>query len=117
MTLGPAFLVLAVTDRIDGKAIWQRVCITFGRVPMFYYILQWLVAHSFGVILAYLAGTDISYLFLALFDMGQAAPPGHGFSLWVVYAVWVTGLILVYPLCLWYGNLKRRNKHWLLSYM
>ncbi len=64
MTLGPAFLVLAVTDRIDGKAIWQRVCITFGRVPMFFYILQWLFAHGSGVLLAYLAETMSVIFFL-----------------------------------------------------
>ena len=116
MTLGPALLVLALADRIDGKAVWQRVCITFGRVPMFFYILQWIFAHSSGVILGYLAGIDVSYLFMNLFEMGQTAPAGHGFSLWAVYAVWITGLILLYPLCLWYGNLKRRSGHWLFSY-
>lgn len=117
MTLGPAMLVLALTDGIEGKAIWQRVCITFGRVAMFFYILQWIVAHGFGVLLGYLAGTDVSYLFLALFEMGQAAPPGHGFPLWVVYAAWIAGLVLLYPLCLWYGNLKRRSGHWLFNYL
>ncbi|MEO7673105.1 MAG: heparan-alpha-glucosaminide N-acetyltransferase domain-containing protein [Pyrinomonadaceae bacterium] len=117
MTLGPALLVLALADRIDGKAIWLRVCITFGRVPMFFYLLQWLFAHSSGILLAYLAGVDVSYLFLGLFEMGQKAPPGHGFPLWVVYAVWITGLILLYPLCLWFAGVKKRNKHWALSYL
>ncbi|MFN2502288.1 MAG: DUF1624 domain-containing protein [Pyrinomonadaceae bacterium] len=117
MTLGPALIILAVTDTIDGKAIWQRACITFGQVPMFYYLLQWLTAHSFAVILGYLAGVDVSYLFLGLFQMGQAAPPGHGFSLGVAYVAWLTGLALLYPLCLWYGDYKRGNKHWLLSYL
>lgn len=117
MTLGPALVVLALAERIDGNAVWQRVCITFGRVPMFYYFLQWIVAHLSGVLLGYLAGVDVGYLFLALFDMGQKAPPGHGFSLWVVYAVWIGGLILIYPLCAWFAGLKRRNKHWALSYL
>ena len=117
MTLGPGMIVLALAEAIDGKAIWQRICIIFGRVPMFYYLLQWAWAHSAGLALAYSAGTNTSYLFLDPFGMGQAAPPGHGFSLLVVYAVWVTGLIVVYPLCLWWGKLKARNKHWALSYL
>lgn len=117
MTLGPAILVLAITDQIDGKAIWQRICITFGRVPMFYYMLQWLFAHGSAVLLGWLAGVDVHYLFKGILEMGQAAPPGHGFPLWVVYADWIAGLIILYPLCLWWGNLKRRNKHWLLSYL
>ncbi|MEQ1762197.1 MAG: heparan-alpha-glucosaminide N-acetyltransferase domain-containing protein [Pyrinomonadaceae bacterium] len=117
MTIGPGMILLSLTDRIDGSAIWQRICITFGRVPMFYYLLQWAWAHSAGVMLAYFAGTDTSYLFMDLFGMGQAAPPGHGFSLPVTYTVWIAGLIAVYPLCLWWGNLKGRNKHWALSYL
>jgi hypothetical protein len=51
------------------------------------------------------------------FLSGQQAPPGHGFSLPVVYAVWIVGLIVVYPLCRWWGSLKARNKHWALSYL
>ncbi len=31
MTLGPAILVLALADRIDGKAVWQRIGIVFDR--------------------------------------------------------------------------------------
>ena len=117
MTLGPALIVLSLTDAIDGKAVWQRVAIVFGRVPMFFYLLQWLVAHSMGVMLNYLAGVDVSYLFKNLLEMGQTAPPGHGFPLWVVYAAWIAGLIILYPLCKWYGDLKQRNKHWPLSYL
>lgn len=117
MTLGPSMLVLALTDRIDGNAIWQRIPIVFGRVPMFYYIPHLFLAHGSAVLLSWLAGKDTSYLFLNLLEMGQAAPPGHGFPLWVVYAVCVAILVILYPLCKWYGELKRRNKHWLLSYL
>lgn len=117
MTLGPSIILLALTDAIDGKAIWQRIGIIFGRVPMFFYILQWLVAHGFGVVLGYFAGVDVSYLFRALFEMGQTAPPGHGFSLGVTYLAWLAGLVILFPLCWWYGEYKQRNKHWLLSYI
>ncbi len=117
MTLGPSLLVLALTDRIDGSARWQRVAIVFGSVPMFYYIPHLFLAHGSAVLLSYLTGKDTGYLFLNLLEMGQAAPPGHGFPLWVVYALCVAILIVLYPLCKWYGDLKRRNKHWLLSYL
>ncbi|HEV8592419.1 MAG TPA: heparan-alpha-glucosaminide N-acetyltransferase domain-containing protein [Pyrinomonadaceae bacterium] len=117
MTLGPALIVLGLTDHIDGKALSQRIAINFGRVPMFYYLLQFAVAHAFAVLLGFLAGKDVSYLFLNFPDIFTKAPPGSGFSLWVAYAAWISGLILLYPLCKWWGNLKRRNKSWVLSYL
>jgi uncharacterized membrane protein len=116
MTLGPSILVLALTDRIDGKAIWQRICITFGRVPMFFYILQWFVAHGAGVVLSAVTAKEFGYL-LTNPGPGVTVPPDAGFSLITVYVVWITGLIILYPLCAWWGNLKRRNKHWALSYL
>ncbi len=116
MTLGPAIILLGLTDRIDGKAIWQKIGITYGCVPMFYYILQWLFAHGAGVLLSMAAGKDYGYL---LVNAGPATQPPQdaGFSLGVVYATWITGLVLLYPLCLWYGNYKRRHKSWWLSYL
>jgi uncharacterized membrane protein len=117
MTIGPGMLILAATDGISGKPIWQRIATTFGRVPMFYYLLQMFVAHGFGVVLSYLAGKDIGYFFLSFPDNAAQAPPGHGFPLWVAYCAWVAGLILLYPLCLYYGEFKRRNRHWVFSYL
>lgn len=117
MTLGPALIVLALTDRIDGKALWQNISITFGRVPMFYYLLQMPVAHAMGVIISLMAGKEIAYFFMNFPESAAAAPPDSGFPLWVVYAAWIVGLALLYPLCLWYGNFKRRSRHWLLSYL
>lgn len=116
MTLGPSVIVLALTGSIDGKAIWQRICITFGQVPMFYYILQWFFAHGSGVVLRAAAGQHYSYM-MANPGPGVEIPPDEGFSLAVVYATWIGGLILLYPLCKWWAGLKRRKKHWALSYL
>jgi len=116
MTLGPALIVLALTDGINGEPVWQKIAIVFGRVPLFFYILQWLSAHFFGIGLSLLAGKDIGYFFQA-FGPGVKLPPDNGFSLPVVYFAWIAGLVILYPLCLWYGNYKRRSKNWLLSYL
>ena len=44
-------------------------------------------------------------------------PPNFGYSLPVVYAVWVAVLLLMYPVCRWFADLKRRRKDWWLSYL
>ena len=84
MTLGPAFIVLALSDGISGEPFWQTVLIVFGRVPFFFYILQWVWADLGGVVLGWLAGYDVSYLFNALSPQMQV-PPDNGFSLTVVF--------------------------------
>lgn len=117
MTLGPALIVLALMDKIDGNAVWQRIGIVYGRVPMFYYILQWFVAHSAGIFITLAAGKSIDYFFMNLLEMGQQAPPDHGFSLAVAYAAWITGLIVLYPLCLYYGRFKRKSEHSIFGYL
>jgi hypothetical protein len=41
MTLGPAIAALAVIDRVGIRGPIGRALVTFGRVPLFYYLLQW----------------------------------------------------------------------------
>ncbi len=116
MTLGPSLLALAATDRARAGGLVSRVVITFGSVPLFYFILQMFYAHSAGVVIGRLEGKDIGYLFGNL-EAWANPPAGHGSSLGVVYLVWIAGLVALYPLCAWYGNYKRQKRHWLLSYL
>jgi hypothetical protein len=47
----------------------------------------------------------------------QMFPPGYGFSLGVVCAVWLALIVMLYPLCRWYAQLKQRRRDWWLSYL
>lgn len=117
MTLGAALLILALIDDAPKNGFLSRVFITFGRVPLFYFILQMFVAHAFGIVLNYLAGKDINYFFLNFPTSVTAAPPNAGFSLWVVYGAWLGGLALLYPLCRWYGKIKQHNRRFPFNYL
>jgi hypothetical protein len=96
-----------VLDHLDPGNGLNRMLITLGRVPLFYFILQMVVAHGFGVLLGYLAGKSIAYLFLNFPASPSNAPPNAGFGLGVVYAAWVGGLLILYPLSLWYSKIKQ----------
>jgi len=117
MTLGPALLILAWADGIQKGRSLSRILITFGRVPLFYFLLQMIVAHGLGVLLSYLAGKSVGYLFLNFPDSSSNAPPDAGFGLGVVYAAWVAGLLILYPLSLWYGEVKQRQGGFPFSYL
>lgn len=47
----------------------------------------------------------------------RKAPNRYGFSLAVVYAVWISVIIITYPLCKWYDRYKTAHPDkWWLSY-
>ncbi|HYH79664.1 MAG TPA: hypothetical protein VEX86_07695, partial [Longimicrobium sp.] len=114
MTLGPALLVLAwVEARRRGP--FGRALVTFGRVPLFFYLLQWPVAHGMGLLLSLAAGKPIGHLF----GMPGATPPqpGAGFGLGVAYLCWFAGIAVLYPLCRWFAAVKQRRDDVWLSYL
>jgi uncharacterized membrane protein len=115
MTLGPAMLFLAW---VDGKPAsgWRSFFITYGRVPLFFYVLQWIVAHTLAIVAGAIAGKPIDYLFSNIV-IAPPAKPGAGFGLATVYALWILGFLLLYPLCRWYANVKASRKDWWLSYL
>ena len=120
MTLGPALLVLAYLERRTFKA--ANPLIVFGRVPMFYFVLHFYLIHLLAVVAAWIRyGTAaFHFMFNPLPSMGgpQALfPPHFGYSLWVVYAVWILVLVLLYPVCRWFAQIKATRRNWWLSYL
>jgi len=124
MTLGPALILLPYWERYNAPASehtqWRnplvRMLITFGRVPLFFYLLQWPTAHGMGFLLTLLAGKDTSIYFRTP-GPGPGVPPDAGFNLAVVYAAWIAGVLLIYPVCRWYARVKARRTDWWLSYL
>jgi hypothetical protein len=43
-------------------------------------------------------------------------PPGYGYSLAVVYVIWMGVVVTLYPVCKWFSRVKQKNKSVLLSY-
>jgi uncharacterized membrane protein len=115
MTLGPGILFLGWAER-HTRSPYANVFITFGRVPFFFYLLQWIVAHLLAVGLSWMTGRPVAYLFTN-FILAPALPAGAGFSLGVVYLLWILGAILTYPLCVWFAGVKARRRDWWLSYL
>ena len=44
-------------------------------------------------------------------------PPGWGFSLPVIYLIWASVVIALYPLCRWFAAMKRRRSDVWPSYL
>jgi len=116
MTLGPVFILLALLENVQLNN-WKFFNV-FGRVPLFYFMLHFLLAHVIALIL-FMIKTGKSWSTLDLhFDksLGGVTPEG-GYPLIGVYVAWIAIVLLCYPLCRWYNHYKSTHKQWWLSYL
>lgn len=114
MTLGPAILLLWAID--GGTPRWMKPAIIFGRVPMFYYLLHITLIHLLAIVVCYARYGQVHWMFESN-DLGSfpiTAPPGWGYSLPVVYLVWLAVVLTLYPVCRWFAGVRlRRSDPWL----
>lgn len=120
MTLGPAIVVLALIDGCSLKPTHPLV--VFGRVPMFYFVLHFYAIHALAVLMAWAryGRAAFSFMFNPLPSMGGPAklfPANFGYSLWVVYVVWMVIVVSLYPLCRRFAKVKATRHDWWLSYL
>jgi uncharacterized membrane protein len=113
MTLGPAILLLAWFGRFTLAK--TNPLVVFGRVPLFYFLCHLFLGHALMIPFALLRYGHAGFLFGPL--LGEQYPPGYGYDLWVVYAVWIAVVGMLYPLCLWFARVKERRRDWWLSYL
>jgi uncharacterized membrane protein len=110
--LAPSFLLLALADGWRARGLGAAL-VTFGRVPMFYYLLQWVWAHLAGMTVTAIHGGDLGFFFLNPVQQIVAMSAGRTFtvggSLTEVYIAWGLGVVLLYWPCRWYAALKARR--------
>jgi len=84
MTTGVNLLLLWVFSKVIGWAArLSQVLVVFGRAPLFFYVMHLLIYAWLGYVLT-----------------------PQGTSIVAMYPLWLLGLVILYPLCLWYGQLK-----------
>ena len=120
MTLGPALLLLAYYD--GRRFTTSSPLIVFGRVPLFYFILHFYVAHLAGALIAlfHYGQVALTFIFNPVPSFGTPDglyPADFGYPLWVAYAVWISIVLALYPLCRWFANVKATRRDWWLSYI
>jgi uncharacterized membrane protein len=111
MTLGPAAILCAFADRIRGRI--KDALVTLGRAPLAFYVTHFFLIHI-GAILVGVAQGFAAEQFLTPY---RFFPKGYGLSLFGVYLVWITLVLILYPLCRWVAAVKARRQDWWLSYV
>src|ERR1700733_12471220 len=116
-TLGPVLTLMPLIERWRGT--WARVFLTFGSVPLFFYVIHVYVAHALSIGLRVATHQSFAGQFdeLRTLVLHPKALQGSGFSLPVVYVAWIAILAVLYPLCRWFAGVKERRRSWWLSYL
>ena len=87
LTMGVNLILLWLFSRARGLGrTILRPLVVFGQAPLFFYVLH-------------------LFLYAGLFLL--LTPEGT--SLLLMYPVWLLGLLILFPVCLWYGRFKHRQ--------
>ena len=112
MTLGPLIACMPLAEKAKGW--FSNVLATFGRVPLFYYILHILLIHLGALLTNYFKVGTITSGWYATAPFVEI-PPEHRWTLVLLYAEFMLNVILLYYLCRWFGTYKKAHpeKRWL----
>lgn len=114
MTIGPAMILLAFWENIENR--FTRFLTVYGKVPFFYYLIHFYFIHLLCAMLFFIMGHGVN-------EIADPAspflfrPPGFGFSLPIVYLIWLFVIAVMYLPCKWYGRYKQSHSHWWLHYV
>ena len=125
MTLGPALILLSLLDGINtgvsnakswvssAKTRLAAICKIYGNVPYFYFIVHLCLIRAINIVLILLFHIEMR---------SNGAPivwqaPKFGIPLWAVYLTWVLVVTTLYRPSRWFGDYKRANRQWWLSYL
>ena len=121
-TLGIAAFVMVGIESAEKRAVFDQtrsVLRVYGRVPFFYFLLHIALIHLLALITSAVSGGDWRWWLAEIPNGGvlTGRPPGYGYSLGVVWCIWIFVVVLCYPACKWYAGVKMRSRNPLLSYL
>ncbi len=111
LMLGIMFLVLFFAEGLKSKI--NTIVVVYGKVPLFYFLIHLYILHLIMLLMVFLQGFRWPDM---VFGSNFGRPKtGSGVQLWVIYLLWVSVVIAMYPLCKWYGQYKflHKEKKWL----
>jgi len=101
--LGIMFFVLFISEKVSGR--FSEILSVFGRVPLFYFVIHLYVIHSLMFAVLYLQGFGSKDFLFGAFNNGRPKT-GGGLELPLIYLIWLSVVLLLYPVCKWYDKYK-----------
>jgi uncharacterized membrane protein len=105
--LGIAFLVLFTSEKINNR--FSNILSVYGKVPLFYFIIHLFIIHSLMFVMLYIQRFSNKDLLFGALKNGRPET-GGGVQLPLIYLIWLSVVLLLYPVCKWYGGYKSQHK-------
>jgi uncharacterized membrane protein len=116
MTLGPMLIGIAYAERARGRAV--DVLATYGRVPLFYYLLHIPLIHGAACVVSLLREGAVNLWLFANHPVAPGpVPAGYAWSLPLLYLVFALVVAALYFPCRWYARFKATHRSPWLSYV
>ncbi len=112
-TLGIVLTLAPAIGKIGGRI--GGMLLTFGRVPLFVYLIHLYLAHGAAVLVGMAMGVPVNLFFGG--SSARLLAAGGGVSLGGVYLAWAAVVLALWPLATWYGRFKMRRRDWWLGYL
>ncbi len=114
MTLGPTIALLPLAERRRGW--FGNMLATFGRVPMFYYLLHIPLIHTAALFVTELREGSIHPEWYATAPF-TSIPATDRWGLPLLYLVWIIVVAVLYVACRWFADVKARSEARWLRYI
>ena len=116
-TIGPGLIFLALIKNTGSKI--ARIISVYGRVPLFYFLVHFSILRIAEIITYLARGHSVKEGMEGVPGLPfKFAMPGEGYSLAIVYLLWIAVVLIMYPLCKKYDQYKSAHKEkWWLSYL
>ena len=114
MTLGPTIALLPLAEHAQGW--FSGILATFGRVPMFYYLLHIPAIHIAALAVMFLREGSIHPEWYADAPF-TSVPPEHRWGLPLLYLVFALIVAALYFACRWFAGVKARHRGGWLRYL
>lgn len=109
MTLGPMFLLWAVAEQWKGRI--AAIIQTFGRVPMFYYLLHIPLIHFAACVVSIVREGQVDPWLVRNHPLAAGpAPPGYMWNLGLLYLVFAACVATLYLPCRWFARIKQTSR-------
>lgn len=116
ITIGPSLLFLRYFENTKNKI--TDFFLVFGRVPLFYYFIHVLLIHAIAIGGMFLIAGEWEDMIFTAEAFLKAKLINYGYGLPIVYTIWISIVLFLYPFCKKYMQYKANNRNkWWLSYL